>query len=168
MIMEQVNVGIKKLHKDAVIPKYAKKGDAGLDLTAVEVEYNYEMDCYIYHTGIALEIPEGYVGLIFPRSSNRKKEAYLTNHVGVIDSGYRGEVLVCYKNRTSDAVIEEFNSLENNVPVYSNYLHNDYPYAIGDRVAQLMILPYPKVVFIEKDELSETDRGDGGHGSTGK
>lgn len=147
--MVQVNVGIKKLHKDAVIPSYAKPGDAGMDLTAVDVVYKGDIDCYEYHTGIAVEIPKGYVGLIFPRSSNRKTDAYLTNHVGVIDSGYRGEVLVCFKNR--DGIV--------------NY---DMPYHIGDRIAQLMIVPYPEVHFIEKEELSETERGDGGHGSTGK
>lgn len=146
--MEQVNVRIKKLRNDAVIPSYAKDGDAGMDLTAVDVIYKSDIDCYEYHTGLALEIPKGYVGLMFPRSSNRKTDGYMTNHVGVIDSGYRGEILVCFKNRDV----------------------NDHkePYHIGNRIAQLMIVPYPEVHFIEVAELSQTERGDGGHGSTGK
>ena len=81
-----MDVKIKKLHEDAIIPKYAKQGDAGLDLTAVNFRYEAEHDCFVYGTGLALEIPKGYVGLIFPRSSNSKTTAYLTNSVGVIDS----------------------------------------------------------------------------------
>lgn len=81
-----MDVKIKKLHEDAIIPNYAKKGDAGLDLTAISFRYEAEYDCFVYGTGLALEIPKGYVGLIFPRSSNSKTTAYLTNSVGVIDS----------------------------------------------------------------------------------
>ena len=143
-----MEVKIKKLSEVAVIPKYAKPGDAGMDLTAIGCRYDIDCDAYVYHTGLAIEIPEGYVGLIFPRSSNRKTEAYMTNHVGVIDSGYRGEIMVTYKNRDS-------------------YDGTDEPYNIGDRVAQLIIMPYPKIKLVEVDELSETERGEGGHGSTG-
>lgn len=81
-----MEVKIKKLHENAVIPAYAKPGDAGLDLIAVSYNYNQSIDCHVYGTGIAVEIPEGYVGLIYPRSSNRKTDAYMCNHVGVIDS----------------------------------------------------------------------------------
>jgi len=146
--MDKLKVNIKKLDPNAEIPAYAKQGDAGMDLTTLFYEYNGDYDYFAYHTGIAVEIPEGYVGLIFPRSSNRKTNAYMTNHVGVIDSGYRGEILVCFKNR------EEYNSTA--------------PYGAGDRIAQLMIVPYPQVEFNEVEELSETERGTGGHGSTGK
>lgn len=141
-------VKIKKLVPEAVIPTYAKEGDAGLDLTAV----SYENGKYghVYGTGLAVEIPAGHVGLIFPRSSNRKTEAYLTNHVGIIDSGYRGEIMITYKNR--DAKLDD-----------SGFA----PYAVGNRVAQLIIIPYPQIDFIEVDELSESERGTGGHGSTG-
>ena len=137
-------VKIKKLNEKAVIPKYAKPGDAGLDLIAVN--YEYKDHNHIYGTGFAIEIPEGYVGLILPRSSNRKTRAYMTNHVGVVDSGYRGELFITFKNVD---------------------LSNIKPYEIGDKIAQLMIVPYPKVRFIEVDELSKTERGEGGHGSTG-
>lgn len=177
--MGQVNVGIKKLREDAVIPSYAKAGDAGMDLTAVDVVYKEDIDCYEYHTGIAVEIPKGYVGLIFPRSSNRKTNSYLTNHVGVIDSGYRGEILVCFKHRTSEGqrhnwrmfadLVYNLNKIpeEERGSSYQPPLHYK-PYNVGDRIAQLMIIPYPEVHFILKDELSDTERGGNGHGSTGK
>ena len=148
--IKNLAVKIKKLHEDAVIPSYAKDGDAGLDLTAVGFEYDEKLDAYVYHTGLAFEIPQGYVGFVYLRSSNRKTDAYLPNHVGVIDSGYRGEVLVTFKNRDNSR-----NAI-------------NPPYLTGDRVAQIIIMPYPKVEFVEVEELSETERGEGGHGSTGK
>lgn len=144
-----IDVKIKKLDENAVIPKYAKADDAGMDLTAISYTYDKEYRNHIYGTGIAVEIPKGYVGLIFPRSSNRKTSAYLTNSVGVIDSGYRGEIMVTFKDRDL-------------------LLLDPSPYKLGERIAQLIIMPYPKINFIETDELSATDRGEGGHGSTGK
>lgn len=81
-----MDVKIKKLNKDAVIPAYAHDTDAGLDLVATSYDYKENIDCHVYGTGLAVEIPEGYVGLLFPRSSNRKTDAYMCNHVGVIDS----------------------------------------------------------------------------------
>lgn len=140
-----MNVKIKKLHKDAVIPSYAKEGDAGLDLTATSISCDdYGNLCY--GTGLAFEIPKGYVGLVFPRSSNSKKDLWLTNSVGVIDSGYRGEVT--FKYRPVD--------LEERI------------YQIGERVGQLIIMPYPNIEFEEVEELSKTERGCGGYGSSGK
>ena len=104
----------------------------------------------VYKTGLAMEIPEGYVGLIYPRSSISKTKQMLRNHVGVIDSGYRGEVILKFgwfsQAATPDSSV----------------------YDAGDRIAQLMIVPHPKVEFVEVDELSDTDRGDGGFGSTGQ
>lgn len=143
-----MKVNIKRLVPSAVVPKYAKQGDAGLDLVATSYEYDPIQDNHIYGTGLAVEIPEGYVGLIFPRSSNRKTSAYLTNHVGVVDSGYRGELICTFKSRDANSMFKS--------------------YEIGDRVAQFMIIPYPSVEFVEVEELSETERGTGGHGSTGK
>lgn len=142
-----MDVKIKKLDSKAVIPKYAKPGDAGMDLTAISHNYD-DYGNHIYGTGLAIEIPKGYVGLLFPRSSNRKTNAYMTNHVGVIDSGYRGEIMITYKNR--------------------DLTHFKEPYQVGDRVAQLIIMPYPTINLVEVEELSETERGEGGHGSTGK
>lgn len=147
-----MDVKIKKLNENAVIPSYAKPGDAGLDLTAVSYDYKADIDCHVYGTGIAVEIPEGYVGLIYPRSSNRKTDAYMCNHVGIIDSGYRGELMISFKLRDRDA---------NSIPQLFK------PYEVGDKLAQLIIVPYPKIEFKVVDELSTTERGTGGHGSTG-
>lgn len=148
-----MEVKIKKLVEGAVIPSYAKPGDAGLDLTAVSYDYKEDIDCHVYGTGIAVEIPEGYVGLVYPRSSNRKTEAYMTNHVGVIDSGYRGEIMVSFKLRDyKEGQIKQLFK----------------PYEVGDKIAQLIIISYPKIEFKVVDELSTTERGEGGHGSTGK
>jgi dUTP pyrophosphatase len=142
-----VKVSIKKLSPDAVIPTYSKDGDAGMDLTAVSKEIT---DDYIsYKTGLSFEIPKGYVGLLFPRSSNSKKDLLLTNSVGVIDSGYRGEVELRFKT------------------ILNGKLENISTYNVGDRVGQIMILPYPKIQFVETDKLSESERGEGGFGSSG-
>ena len=100
--METLEVRFKKIREDAVIPSYAHDGDLGMDMTATSIEYNAKMDCYIYGTSLAFATDMGSGVLIFPRSSNRKTEAYLANSVGVIDSAlYRGEILFCFKNRTS-------------------------------------------------------------------
>lgn len=124
--------------------QYAKNGDAGIDLTATSIWYDENRNV-CYGTNRGFEIPEGYVGLVFPRSSNAKKDLLLSNSVGVIDSGYRGEVTFKFK------------------PV----LHSVHTYSIGDRIGQIIIMPYPQIEFEEVDELSETDRGNGGFGSTG-
>ena len=142
-----MEVKIKKLHAAAVIPSYSKAGDAAMDLTAISIEKDDDGNA-VYGTGLAIEIPDGYVGLLFPRSSNSKTHLYLTNHVGVIDSGYRGEIK--FKFRPINGFID--------ARVYAKY----------DRVGQLIILPYPQIELVESDELSETERGDGGYGSTGK
>ena len=144
-------IKVKKLVPEAVIPFYAKPGDAGMDITCTSFEYDKEHDCYMYHSGLAFELPKGYVMLIFPRSSNRKTDYYLCNHVGVLDSGYRGELMFAYKNRTDDRL---------------NY--QKPPYQVGDRIGQIIILPYPIVQMIESDSLEESERGTGGFGSTGK
>ena len=138
-------VKIKKLHPEAVIPAYAKDGDAGMDLVAIKKE-EVSPTQVKYYTGLAIEIPYGYVGLIFPRSSIFKAGLSLSNAVGVIDSGYRGEIMAVFNKK------------------FGMNLTN---YEVGDRVAQIMILPYPTVTFVESEDLSETDRGSGGFGSTG-
>lgn len=148
-----MEVKIKRLVEDAVIPTYAHDTDAGLDLVATSYDYKENIDCHVYGTGLAVEIPEGYVGLIYPRSSNRKTDAYMCNHVGVIDSGYRGEIMISFKLRDCNIY---------SIPQLFK------PYEVGDKVAQLIIMPYPKVQFIEVNELSDSDRGINGHGSTGK
>lgn len=143
-------VRIKKLHPDAVIPTYGKPGDAGMDLTAIEVERDATGN-YCYNTGLSMEIPEGHVGLLFPRSSNTKKALTLGNSVGVVDSGYRGPIIFKYR------------------PVAYAHSHQpEEPYAVGDRIGQIIIIPYPAIHFLEVNELGESERGEGGFGSTGK
>ena len=139
-----MKIKIKKLHNDAVIPAYAKDGDAGMDLTSVE---RNTAETYVeYDTGLSMEIPEGYVGFLFPRSSVSKTNLVLANCVGVVDSGYRGPVKLRFK--------------ELNGPIGGRY-------KIGDRVGQIIIMPVPTFEFEEVKELSNTSRGDGGFGSTG-
>ena len=154
-----MKVKIKKLVPEAVVPAYAKPGDAGMDLTAVKVEYDRVNKCFVYHSGLAFEVPEGHVMLLFPRSSNRKTEAYLTNSVGVIDSGYRGEVMACFKRRDNDVFPEHKDTF---------IIEHQAPYKVGDRLGQIIIIPYPQVEFEEVENLEESNRGEGGHGSTGK
>lgn len=140
-----LKVKIKKLVPEAVVPKRAHASDAGFDLVAVSV--GFEGGCWVCHTGLAFEIPEGYMGLVFPRSSIVRKDMSLANAVGVVDSHYRGEVTGRFRL---------VGRLE--LPKYS----------AGERFAQLIIMPYPEIEFVEADELSETDRGTGGYGSTGR
>ena len=139
-----MEVKIKKLNENAVIPRYAHSTDAGLDLVAVSKRKDNDGN-FVYGTGLAFEIPDGFVGLVFPRSSVAARRMTMANCVGVIDSGYRGEVTAKFMPH-----------------LFAK------PYDNGDRVAQMIIMPYPHVEFVEVDELSESDRGDGGYGSTGK
>jgi len=155
-----LQVKVKKLNQLAKIPKYAKSGDAALDLTATS--YTYENGRHTYGTGLSFEIPEGYVGLIYPRSSLGKHDLRLTNCVGVIDSGYRGEVIFNFENHGMNV---EFNP---NIGTPGILWPKDTKiYKVGDRIGQIMIVPYPKVELVEAEELSETERGSGGFGSSG-
>lgn len=174
--MENLKVKIKRLDEDAVIPTYAHATDAGVDLVATSKTID-EYGNVVYGTGIALEIPNGYVGLVFPRSSNSKKYLLLTNSVGVIDSGYRGEVTfkyrpsvmtVCYrklKDRLAQLLLGSQRSQKRR-GIHTETWHL-FECEVGDRVGQLIILPYPKVEFEEVKELSDSDRGTNGYGSTG-
>ena len=144
-----MKVNIKKIHPDAVVPSYAKNGDAGLDLVATTI-IGETLGSITYGLGIALEIPEGFVGLVFPRSSIRKTNLQLSNSVGVIDSGYRGELQATFNKIQGIDNVEREN------------------YKVGDRVCQIMIIPHPTIELNEVNELSNTERGEGGFGSTGK
>ena len=155
-----MKVKIKKLHPDAVIPSYAKPGDAGMDLVAVSRNID-EYGNFVYGTGLAFEIPEGYVGLVFPRSSVCKFNLQLTNNVGVIDSGYRGEVTAKFKGSFS-----AFRKDLNGESAYT--LNKGKVYDVGERMAQMIIIPYPQIELEEVEELSETERGNGGYGSSGR
>ena len=139
-----MKVKIKKLDERATIPSYAKDGDAGMDLRAIRFQRDSDGN-YVYYTGLAFEIPEGYVGLLFPRSSISKTSHFLRNSVGVVDSGYRGEIMFKF-----------------------GYGSNVKTYMVGERVGQLIIMPHPSIEFEEVDSLSDTERGEDGFGSTGQ
>lgn len=155
-----MKVKFKKLHEDAVLPSYAKKGDAGMDITTVSdglaTHSGNDTDQWYYieyKCGLAVEIPEGYVGFMFPRSSISKSALLLANAVGVVDSGYRGEICFRFK-------------LDSNL---ANQAEGDFvpaAYKKGDRIGQMVILPYPTIESEFVDELSDTERGSGGFGST--
>ena len=139
-----MEIKVKKLNPKAEIPQYAHIGDAALDVKAVSRNIT---DKYIeYGTGLSFEIPQGYVMLIFPRSSVSNQDLSLANCVGVLDSTYRGELKLRFR------VI----------------LNAQDIYEVGDKVGQILVIPYPVLSFKETDELSTTDRGSGGFGSTGK
>ena len=137
-----MNIEIKKIHEDAVIPRYAHFGDAAVDLVATR-KWEDEHGNICYGTGLAMEIPENHVGLLFPRSSVSKINLRLTNAVGVIDSGYRGEVMLKF-DKTGNKQYEP-----------------------GDRIGQLMLVPIPSIQFVQVVNLPHSDRGFGGFGSTG-
>ena len=142
---EGVLVKVKKLDSSAVVPTYSKVGDAGMDLTITREIENTTFSVS-YGFGIAMEIPKGFVGLIFPRSSIRNQDLILSNCVGVIDSGYRGELQATFKKT------QGLDSIK---------------YKVGERGAQIILLPYPTIYMTEVPELSDTERGSGGFGSTG-
>lgn len=143
-----MKVKFKKIHPDALIPSYAKPGDFGLDLTAVSI-INKNAHQVMYDTGIAVEIPDGYGGFVFPRSSVSNRGLDLSNSTGVIDSQYRGSIRLVFNFTPS-------------------HPYSEGEYKVGERIGQLIILPYPIIEPVESDTLSETERGAGGFGSTGK
>lgn len=193
-----LNVKFKKLDENAVMPTYAHVGDVGMDMTAIGVEYDENLDMYIYHTGLAFESDFHYGQFLFPRSSNRKTDAYLCNSVGIADSAiYRGEILFCYKNRDSIKAVAEMKAneammdfyitsnpdkehqwswLRDGFSIYNSVKETVYkeakelkyaPYKVGDKIGQMVFMPYPDVELSEIKDLSETVRGSNGFGSTG-
>lgn len=143
-----MDIKFKKLDPRAVAPVRAHSTDAGVDLTATRIATEIN-ECgqliLVYHTDLAIEIPEGYCGILTPRSSIFKKSLTLTNSIGVIDAGYRGEIMAKFRS-TTDVV----------PAVYKE----------GERFAQLLIIPIADVTFTEAFELSDSDRGEGGYGSS--
>ncbi len=141
-----IPIKVLRISDSAKLPTKAHPTDAGYDLYA-NLVYNNEYSQLVCTTGLAFEIPVGYVGLLFPRSSLHKYNLSLSNAVGVIDSGYRGEVSFVFNYTDSKA----FSKV----------------YEAGDRIGQLIILPYPEVSFTLVDSLSESSRGAKGLGSSG-
>lgn len=143
-----MDVNIKLLDYRAELPTKGTEGSAGFDIKVTSISYDDKRAVWVYGTGIAMEIPKGYVGLCFPRSSIYRTPATLRNCVGVIDSDYRGEIMAMFKNFDKS--------------------NQTAPYQIGDKAIQMIIMPYPDITFKVVEELSDTERGKGGHGSTGK
>jgi dUTP pyrophosphatase len=172
-----------------IVPTYAHDGDVGLDVTATSVEYKSDIDTYVYHTGLYTESDKNIGCFLLPRSSNRKTDAYIPNAPGLADTfTYRGELCFSFKNRTDINVLSAIFALAkfNNLPWWKK-LFTDYykiwgdtytelindpmqfaPYEVGDKIGQLVFFRHPTVKFKVVDELSETERGEGGFGSTGK
>lgn len=159
--MQIMFVKFVKLDKEAVVPSKAKEGDAGFDLVALD-DGVIDEDGYIqYKTGLAIEPPLGYHTEIFPRSSISKKDLVLANSIGLVDNGYRGEILVRFKavdslERQSTGDVRSLS--KDNLRLYSK----------GDKIAQLVIRQTIQVSFIEVEELSDSSRGSGGFGSSGR
>ncbi len=136
-----------KLLGGAKIPARMTAGAAGYDLYAISETYDSENECIVYDTGVCFEIPEGYAGFIYQRSSIYKTSLILTNCVGVVDSDYRGSISFKFKSHLEGA--------------YSK------SYSIGDRIGQIVFKKIETPTLFQVDELSETDRGNGGFGHTG-
>jgi dUTP pyrophosphatase len=144
-MQEKLKIKIKKLNPNSVIPNYAKQGDAAMDVYATsETIVDTPGYGYIeYGTGLAFEIPEGYYMDIRPRSSVSNTGLILSNSAGILDSGYRGELKLRFK-----------------------WVKESAKYNVGDRIGQIMIKPYPVIEWVEVQELNNTERGEGGFGST--
>ena len=142
-----MNLKIKKLSDKAVIPTYGSEYAAGADLYSCDGELTFEPgETKLVHTGLAMEIPVGYVGLVYARSGIATKRGLApANKVGVIDSDYRGEIMVALHNHSNES----------------------QTIAASERIAQIVITPFLTVNYIESETLDETDRGVGGFGSTG-
>lgn len=185
-------IQVKFLDNDEMIftpPKYAHDGDIGMDVVATHVEYDRYNDCYIYGTDFKCETKKGYGAFLMPRSSNYKKEAFLPNSIGLIDAyQYRGEWKFIYKNRDSlysEAVTEAllrwtaapwYTKLFINFSNYVDEVYEEFidtalqraPYHVGDKIGQIVWMPFQEAVLKPVKNLTETDRGEGGFGSTGK
>lgn len=144
-----MNIKFKKLHPQAVLPIHQNEGDAGLDLTTVDAKMT-EYGTMRHYFGLAVEIPPGNVGLLFMRSSVYKTDQTFSNAVGVIDSGYRGELMADFRPADS----------------YASGSEDPKPYEVGERTAQLVIIPVRTIISEWSDTLSESERGESGHGST--
>ncbi|MEC0167890.1 deoxyuridine 5'-triphosphate nucleotidohydrolase [Paenibacillus graminis] len=168
----EVNVKIKRLHPDAVIPQYATDLAAGFDLVAVEDVIIAPGETAKVPLGLAFEIPPGYVVLVCMRSGIAlKTKLRQPNGIGVIDADYRGEVAMMFDNTRSAQPIDEYcewpTFLNGEEAVGVNLLSGEYIVRKSDKVAQAFVLPYPRVNFVEVEELTETARGTGGFGSSG-
>ena len=156
--IKDMRIKIKKLNENAVVPVYATKGAACADVVATEI---IKQDSYnvTVKLGFATEIPEGYKGVVVPRSSFTQKGWVMQNSPAQIDSDYRGEWMLKFQAVPVDAISTRHGLVD--------LLPDKFPYQKGDRVAQVYFEKVEQAEFIETDELVSTERGDGGFGSTG-
>lgn len=160
-----MKIGFKKVHPDAVIPKYAHEGDAGMDVYAINDELISLNEPTIVKTGLVAEIPDGYEIQVRPRSGLATKGVTVFNTPGTIDSNYRGEIgVILYAVKGN--VSFSGGSIDENGR-YKNEEKKMFSINKGDRIAQLVVAPVTKCEPVEVLEVSETDRGTGGFGSTG-
>lgn len=171
-----ISVKCWRENKNIPLPTYAHNGDACCDLYAQSIEYDTDKDRYIVHTGLHIALDEDYECELRPRSSLAKTEYYIINSPGTIDAEYRGEILVVFKSRTNIEIVNAlYNLLDEHINISDNYYELyqqiDFPYKIGNRIAQILVRKRTKIEWQEVnklEDLGETDRGQGGYGSTGK
>lgn len=186
------NVSVKVFREDTGIPlpTYGKEGDACCDVYAKSIEYDADKDRTIIHTGLHFALPDEYEMELRPRSSNTRTDVYMPNNPGTLDWGYRGELLVIFKNRTSSHLYKTLGligqslgeTIRNNqeathILIEAREEYNQIiedracPYKVGDRVCQLLVRHREKITWDEVEyleELGTTERGEGGFGHTGK
>ncbi|MFC1640517.1 dUTP diphosphatase [Patescibacteria group bacterium] len=143
--MEPIKIKVKKLDASAKLPEYGYEGDAGMDLRTIETVTMQPHERHVFKTGIACEIPEGYVGLVWDKGGLAAKSG-ITCMAGVIDSNYRGEFLIVLRNTSDEA----------------------YVFEKGDKIAQLLIQKVENATIEEIEDLTDSDRGEGKFGSSGK
>lgn len=186
--IDNVNVKVWREDKSVPLPTYGKEGDACCDVYAKSIEYDADKDRTIIHTGLHFALPDEYEMELRPRSSNTKTDVYMPNNPGTLDWGYRGELLVIFKNRTnihlsrcvedSLMAIRQLKHITNRIEEVTNdcikeleQVMNGFPYKTGDRVCQLLVRRREKITWDEVETLEElgtTERGVKGFGSTGK
>ena len=186
--IDNVNVKVWREDKNVPLPTYGREGDACCDVYAKSIEYDRDKDRFVIHTGLHFSLPDEYEMELRPRSSNTKTDYYLPNSPATLDFGYRGELLVIFKNRTNINVsrsieytmnavrqlsndTNDIKELTNNAIKYLENLFKSFSYEEGDRVCQILVRRREKITWDEVgtlEELGTTERGEGGFGSTGK
>ena len=177
--VEGITLDIQLRHPNAKIPTKAHNTDNGYDLYAVSVEYDEDIDCYVYHTGVSIKVPVGYSLDVIPKSRHRKTNCYMPNTPGDVDPGYTGEILVNYKPRVPRKLVMYIDRLilvlDKLIAIKYHFIDNileklskelNPPYGAGEAIAQCYLTPHPDIKFNVVDKLPETERGEGGHGST--
>lgn len=186
--IDDVSVKVWREDKSVPLPTYGKEGDACCDVYAKSIEYDADKDRFIIHTGLHFALPDEYEMELRPRSSNTKTDFYMPNSPGTLDWGYRGELLVIFKNRTNinisrsveytinavrqlSDVTNDIRELTDDAINYLAELFKNFSYKEGDRICQLLVRRREKITWDEVETLEElgtTERGTGGFGHTGK